>query len=127
MGYLYDKELVAEIVEQIISAVTSAQKRCRYAKSPDDFIETETGQEKLDFVCMKLIATGESLKRIDHITERSLLRQYPEVEWKKIKGIRDFLSHHYFDLDADVIFDICQEHIDTLLITLKRIHKDLLS
>ena len=73
----------------------------------------------------KLIAVGESLKKIDAITERKLLVKYPEIEWKKIKGIRDFISHHYFDLDADVIFNICQNHIADLLRTLKKILQDI--
>jgi len=59
---------------------------------------------------MKLIAVCESLKNIDHITDKILLASYPQAEWRKIKGIRDFISHHYFDLDAEVISSICQNH-----------------
>lgn len=33
-------------------------------------------------------------------------------------GIRDSLSHHYFDLDASTIFDVCNENIDELLETI---------
>ena len=47
------------------------------------------------------------------------------IEWKKIKGIRDFISHHYFDLDAEVIFDVCQNEISNLLKVLRQIKKDL--
>ena len=74
---------------------------------------------------MKLIATGESLKKIDRITDRKLLEKYPQIEWKKIKGIRDYISHHYFDLDADIIFSICQNNIEELLNTLKKIRLDI--
>ena len=122
---MYDKTLVLDILEQIIDAVEIAKERCTFAKSQDDFIDTKEGQEKLDGICMKLIAVGESLKKIDTITDKVLLEQYPQVEWRKIKGIRDFISHHYFDLDAEVIFSICQEHMDELLLTLKQIVKDL--
>ncbi|RUM44661.1 MAG: hypothetical protein DSY46_05045 [Hydrogenimonas sp.] len=65
------------------------------------------------------------LKKIDAITQKSLLKNYPQIEWKKVKGIRDFISHHYFDLDAEIIFGICQNHIDDLLDTLKIIKRDL--
>ena len=121
----YDKSLVIDILHQIIDAIEIIQKRCKYAKVEDDFCITEEGQEKLDSICMKLIAVGESLKNIDKITNKELLVKYTSVEWKKIKGIRDILSHHYFDLDANVIFEICTEHIDELLITLKQIRSDL--
>lgn len=120
-----DTALIPEIIEQIIDAIETVKKRCSYAKSVDDFIVTEEGQEKLDGICMKLIAVGESLKNIDKITDGKLLNNYPSIEWKKIKGIRDFISHHYFDLDAEVIYGICTDHIDDLLITLKKIKDDL--
>ncbi len=125
MEFMYDKSLVKEIVEQTIEAIETVQERCSYAQCQDDFMDTKEGQEKLDSICMKLIAVGESLKNVDHITNKKLLENYPEIEWKKIKGIRDFISHHYFDLDAEVIFSICQNNIDDLLLTLRNIQKDL--
>jgi len=88
-------------------------------------MDTKEGQEKLDSICMKLIAIGESLKNIDKITDKKLLNAYPHIEWKKIKGIRDFISHHYFDLDAEVIFGICKNHIADVLIVLKQMQSDL--
>ena len=122
---MYDKSLVLDILEQIIDAIEIVQERCEFAKTQDDFMDTKEGQEKLDGICMKLIAVGESLKKIDAMTDKTLLAKYPQIEWKKIKGIRDFISHHYFDLDADVIFNICQNHIDDLLFTLKQISEEL--
>lgn len=122
---MYDTELVCEIVDQIIVASTLVKERCLFATKEDDFIDTKEGQEKLDSICMKLVAIGESLKNIDKITDSKLLANYPQIEWKKIKGIRDFISHHYFDLDADVIYDICQNHIESLISTLKLIRQDL--
>ncbi|NPA64249.1 MAG: DUF86 domain-containing protein [Epsilonproteobacteria bacterium] len=122
---MYDKSLIIDILEQIIEAVEEIKRRCTFAKKQDDFTDTEEGQIILDSICMKLIAVGESLKRIDYLTQNRLLEKYPQIEWKKIKGIRDFISHHYFDLDAEVIFGICQNHIDRLLETLKQIREDL--
>ena len=43
---------------------------------------------------MMLIVIGESLKNLDKITDRKLLPQYSEVDWKKAKGMRDILTHH---------------------------------
>ncbi len=122
---MYDKKLVDEILTQIIEAVLIVQQRCLFVVNQDDFCDSKEGQEKLDGICMKLIAVGESLKNIDKITNRELLKKYPQIEWKKIKGIRDFISHHYFDIDAEFIFNICQTQIEPLLLTLKQIQKDL--
>jgi uncharacterized protein with HEPN domain len=125
MASMYDKSLVLEIVEQIIGAIEIVQERCLFAKCEDDFYDTKEGQLILDSICMKLIAVGESLKKIDFMTDKKLLELYSQIEWKKIKGIRDFISHHYFDLDAEVIFGICQNNINDLLGTLKLIRDDL--
>ena len=122
---MYDKTLIIDILDQIIDATETVQERYTFAKCEDDFSHTKEGQEKLDSICMKLIAVGESLKNIDHFTDKTLLANYPQIEWKKIKGIRDFISHHYFDLDAEVIFSICQDHIEDLLVTLKTMKTDL--
>ncbi len=72
---------------------------------------TEEGQEKLDSICMQLITIGESLKNIDKITDYKLLKSYPEIEWKKAKGLRDIITHHYFDLDAETVFEVCKTEI----------------
>jgi uncharacterized protein with HEPN domain len=43
-----------------------------------------------------------------------------EIEWKGIKGIRDKLSHHYFDIDSEIIFDICESKLPALEETTQR-------
>ncbi len=35
--------------------------------------------------------------------------------------MRDILSHHYFDLNADVIFEVTKEYISALQAVLKEI------
>jgi len=123
---MYDKSLVIDILSQIIEAVEIMQERCEFATSQDDFLDSKEGLVQLDAICMKLIAVGESLKQIDHITDNTLLVQYPQIEWKKVKGIRDFISHHYFDLDAEMIFGICENNLEELLNVLREIREDLL-
>ena len=41
------------------------------------------------------------------------------------QGIRDILSHHYFDLDAEVIFNICKKDTNELLETTIKIIEEL--
>jgi len=90
----------------------------------DFFIDSPEGMEKLDAICMQLIAIGESLKNIDKITNRELLKNYPEVDWKGAKGIRDIISHHYFDLDAQEIYYVCDTKLPTLKITIEKMIQD---
>ncbi len=59
-----------------------------------------------------LIALGESVKNLDKVTEGQLLIRYPAVEWKRVMGMRDVISHHYFDVDAEVVYSVCMDYID---------------
>jgi len=63
---------------------------------------------------MLFIAIGESLKNIDQLADKKLLEQYKHIDWKAIKGMRDVLSHHYFDINAEAVYDVCTEDLDTL-------------
>ncbi len=71
----------------------------------------DDGIDRLDAICMMLIAIGESLKYLDKITESKLFEEYPEVDWKGAKGIRDIISHHYFDVDAEIVYSVCKERL----------------
>lgn len=88
-------------------------------RTPDDFLSNDEGQDKLDVICMMLIAIGESLKNLDKITSGTLLSKYPEVDWRGAKGAGDITSHHYFDLNAEAVFGICRDDIPGLLQAVK--------
>lgn len=111
--------------EQIITATGRIERRFIGIVKSDDFLDSEEGLDKLDSISMMLIATGESLKNLDKITEGSLLKGYPEIDWKGAKGARDIISHHYFDLNAEIVFDICKEKIPPLAATLNKMLKDI--
>lgn len=121
----YDRKLVIDIIENILWALDQIQKRFKEIDTSSDFLDDDAGLEKLDSICMQLINLGEALKRIDKITNRSLLKQYPQIEWKKVKGMRDIITHHYFDIDAETVFTVCDEHVPILEKTLKTIRNDL--
>ncbi len=122
---MYDRDLVLEILAQIYQTAAIIRKRFEPIKSANDFTDSEGGMEKLDAICMQLIALGESVKNVDKVTNKALLHKYPQIEWDKIKGMRDIISHHYFDVDAEVIFDVCQNHIDDLAKAINQIIKDI--
>jgi len=122
---MYDIELVREILRQILGAAQTITKRFVPITSPEDFVISEAGLEKLDAICMQLIAIGESVKHLDKVTEGTLLPRYPQIEWKRVMGMRDVLSHHYFDLDAEVVYSVCANHIEVLTQTIQVMLADL--
>ena len=121
---MYDQELVIEIASQIHKATQTIMRRFEVIQTPGDFTDSEAGMEKLDGICMQLITIGEGLKNLDKVTGRSLLPRYPQVEWKKAKGLRDIISHHYFDVNAEAIFEVCKTHIPILGKTILKLMDD---
>jgi uncharacterized protein with HEPN domain len=121
-----DAKLVIEILHQIHEAAQRIERRFSTIQSPDDFLANDEGLDRLDAICMMLIAIGESLKNLDKITSGTLLSSYPDVDWKGAKGARDIISHHYFDLDAEAVFGICRKDIPLLTETVVKMIEDLL-
>ena len=111
---MFDKLLVKEILQQIITAGERVSGRFEEINTAEDFLVDERGLEKLDSICMQLIAIGESLKNLDKITHHELLSKYPTIEWQKAMGLRDIISHHYFDINSEIIYDVCKHEIPNL-------------
>ena len=103
--------LVLHTLSQIELAIDRLQERTKSIRSVDDFLSTPGGMEKLDAACMVLIAIGESIKNLDKVSEGKLLPTYPTIPWKKVMGIRDIMAHHYFEVDADVIFEVISKEL----------------
>lgn len=70
---MFDKELVIEILNQVLSATKKVIVRFNPIGDVEDFTNSPEGMEKLDAICMQLIAIGESLKNIDKITNNKFL------------------------------------------------------
>ena len=113
--------LVKEVLEQIETAIGTIKERFKSVDSVDYFLDTPQGKERLDGLCMLFLAIGESLKNIDKLTDKKLLTQYENIDWKAIKGMRDILSHHYFDMNAEAIYNVCEDDIDDLHRTIRQI------
>lgn len=106
-----DPELVYDILTNILTAIARIERRFLGIEHPDDFVRDNFGIDQLDSITMMLIAIGEQIKRLDAILDFDLNDRYPKVDWKGAKGTRDFLSHHDFTIDAEIIFDVCHNKL----------------
>ena len=117
--------MVLSTLEDIDMSIDMVIERFKAIKTSDDFLSSAENIEKLDSIAMRLLAIGEGLKNVDKLTDGQLLPQYPSIEWKNIKGLRDILSHHYFDINAEILFDVCSTKLGELSRVIKQMIKEL--
>ena len=121
---MYDTELVYSSLMKIQSALERILKRAESIREADDFLLTPYGMERLESICMLLIAIGESVKKIDKITNKKLFSDYPEIDWKGVMGMRDIIAHHYFDIDAAIVFDVIKNYLPDVKFVIDKILKE---
>jgi uncharacterized protein with HEPN domain len=120
-----DASLLRERLEDVLEALERIPRRFAAVHSSEYFILTDDGKDRLDAICMILIAVGEAFKQIDQKTESKLLARYPGIEWSGVKGVRDVIAHGYFEIDAEEVFNICQTDIPALISTVRKMLEDL--
>lgn len=64
----------------------------------------------VDGVVRNLEIIGEAAKNIP----QDIKKKYPDVEWKKIAGLRDILAHEYFAIDLQILWDIIKNKLPEL-------------
>lgn len=120
-----DSIFIQERLNAVLTALERIPRRFAAIAEPGDFVRSEEGLDRLDSICMVLIAAGEEFKKIDRQTEGKLYAQYPQVPWRGAIGLRDVLAHAYFQADPEQLFTICQEDIPLLIETLRQMIQDL--
>ena len=89
-------------------------RRFKSIKSSDDFLDSDDGLDKLDAISMRIQAIGEALKNLDKRERGLLLKVSDKNYWSRIIKTRDFISHHYVDIDSETVFDICSNELEEL-------------
>lgn len=77
------------------------------SRSFEDFV---TDPMCIDAVLLKFIIIGEAVKQIPV----DILSSYPEVEWRKIAGLRDISVHSYYSVKPTILWGIIKGKLDHL-------------
>jgi len=125
MVYTFDAEIVLDSLQKIKTMLELIIERAKVVKTPDDFLRSPGGMMRLDAICMNLIALGETVKGLDKQTNAQLLKNYPDVYWRGVMGMRDKISHHYFEIDTDVVFRTLEEDIPKMKPVVEKMIVDL--
>lgn len=106
-----DKSTTLELVDFILESILLIKKRFSVIGTSDDFLKDDDGLEKLDAISMRIQSIGEALKNLDKREKQFLLQVADAKYWSEIIKVRDFISHHYIDLDAEAVYDICKNNL----------------
>ena len=81
----------ADRLDDIASAITSIRSHLRHGPITVEIV--------MDAVAMRLLEIGEAVKGISP----ELTATEPDIPWNDIARMRDFLAHHYFATNPEIV------------------------
>ncbi|MEQ6389706.1 DUF86 domain-containing protein [Bacillaceae bacterium S4-13-58] len=75
--------------------------------SYDEFIDNEM---VADAVIKNILVIGEAVKNIPE----KIRKNNPQIEWRKMAGMRDMVIHGYFSINYRMVWDVVQNKIPVL-------------
>ncbi|MDT8323628.1 MAG: DUF86 domain-containing protein [Bacteroidota bacterium] len=70
----------------------------------------ETDEKTQDAVIRNLEIIGEAVGKLPD----TILQSHPEIEWHKIKALRNILVHEYFGINIEIVWDVVQNKLRQL-------------
>lgn len=93
------------------------------ARNVQDFTKGMSFESFLDdprtirAVAYEFTTIGEAARAIPE----EIQKQFPDVPWGRMQGIRNVLVHEYFRVDEDILWEASQEDIPPLIAALEKI------
>lgn len=98
-----DYSLYLEDILKAIKNINSYTKGLTYVKFKKNNLV-------IDGVVRNLEIIGEAVKNIP----TAIKNKTSAIEWKKVAGLRDILTHEYFGIDIEIVWDIVKNKLPDL-------------
>jgi len=106
-GYIYDILDCVQEVENFMSGLTKEQ-----------FVE----DRKTILAITKLIEMiGEAAKSVSE----DVKEEYPDIPWRQMAGMRDKLTHKYYGIDLQILWDTAVNKIPLIKMPIQKIAADI--
>lgn len=115
--------LILDDLELILKTIEIIEERFKDIKTSDDLVTTPYGVTTMDSIAMRLQTIGENLKKIEKM-DANYLKKYSGIDWVSIIKLRDLISHHYLNIDHEMIYSICKNKIPDLKTEITRMLKE---
>jgi uncharacterized protein with HEPN domain len=103
-----DRQFLLDML-QSAELIRSYTARC----SEDEFMQNVQLQ---DSVIRRLLVIAEAARRLSEPTRQSL----ESISWQEINGMRNRLVHEYDDVNLDIVWNVVQSEIPSLIEALKQ-------
>lgn len=88
-----------------------------YGIEYDDFLDDIKTQ---DAVLRNIEIIGEAVKQISYACRE----EHPDIEWRKLAGMRDKIIHFYFGINWDIVWGVVTTKLPDLAEQVKRIRQE---
>lgn len=112
------KRIYSDYIRDILNAINETKEfveKMNYEAFVAD-------QKTVNAVIRSLEVLGEAVKNIP----KSLRKEYPEIPWSKMAGMRDKLIHEYFGVDLEIVWQVIHEDLPPIKPHIERILHDLI-
>ena len=101
-------------LQTIIESIDTIQRYSNSSHTADDFYHDT---KSFDACMIHFINIGEMIDRLS--TE--IKNTHTNIPWREIKDFRNLVSHNYFGIDADELWDIILHHLPVLKSDIQKI------
>lgn len=102
-GKIRDRERLNHIIESIDNI---------FEFTEDLTLEKFSANKMLKFAVIKNL---EIIGEASNLLSKELKDNYPDIDWKAIVGLRNFLVHGYYQVSNEIIWNTIQEDLNEFL------------